>query len=102
MERFSTAQQVLIVKTFYEKGECAMQTVRKLPTILTIDKVCNNCFCCNGEIAWAETFLSNWGAACSCARQCHCESRKINLPTFSAVEYSDHVIASNFALHIRL
>ena len=51
MERFSTAQQVLIVKTFYEKGECETQTVRKLPTIfskmkiraslcmLTIDKV---------------------------------------------------------------
>ena len=33
MERFSTAQRVLTAKTFYENGECATQTVRKLQTI---------------------------------------------------------------------
>ena len=33
MERFSTAQRVLIVKIFYQNRECATQAVRKLRTI---------------------------------------------------------------------
>ena len=34
MERFSTAQRLLVVKTFYQNGECATQAVRKLRTVL--------------------------------------------------------------------
>ena len=33
IERFSTGQQVLIIKTLYQNGECATQAVRKLRTI---------------------------------------------------------------------
>ena len=33
MEQFSTVQRVLIAKTFYQNGECAMQAMQKLQTI---------------------------------------------------------------------
>ena len=34
--------------------------------------------------------------SCSFARQCRSEYRKIDSPTFAAVGYTDHFIASNF------
>ena len=46
MERFSTAQRVLIVKTFYQNGECATQAVRKRQNIFGRNKAtCESNIC---------------------------------------------------------
>ena len=47
------------------------------------------------------------GQKCSClseeqlvfVQNCHCESRKVDSPTFVSVGYANHFIASNFASH---
>ena len=46
MERFSTAPRVLIVKTFYQNGECATQAVRKRQNIFGRNKAtCESNIC---------------------------------------------------------
>ena len=34
MERFSTEQRVLVIKTHYKYGECVAETIRRLRTIM--------------------------------------------------------------------
>ena len=104
MGRFHAAERVLVVETFYENKECATQTMRKLRT--SFDRNEASCgwlmtkFETTGSVLTAKLPVwkrQNEGIACSCARKCHCESGKINSPTFAAVGYLGPITAANFA-----
>ena len=111
MERISTVQRVLIIKTFYKNEEFAMQTERKLRTVFG-----RNDALCETTVRRLMTKFETTGPVLTVNRLsknvviklrnslflcktvwCHCQSRKINSPTFAAIEYAVHFIASNFA-----
>ena len=109
MERFSTAQRILFVKTFCENGECATQAMQKLRTSFG-----RNDAPCESNVRRLMTKFETTGSALnvkslgrsvlveletaySYMEGCDCYSKKICSPMFAVDGYPDHFIALNFA-----